>query len=402
MINFVSSSITNIFRDDLSSFRSRRSFDALLIFRAMCIFGIFCSHFFGLGYANSDNYLDTLKNSAIHLSDYVPHWALWAWPSTGSNFAYSLLVLSGYLIGKQFYDEEEPLTKEKILSFYKRRSSRILPLYYVNLIFCLALGFKSNPKPLQMVGSFFLIDNFTGRSINTVSWFASTIMQLYLLTPLLVALCPSKKIQNFLVLTLLAVVIGVPKTPFCNYAYYIMGFSIHHLIVRRPKSEPKIPLLVGLAPFFIGTFAFYALNWLHYEAPTYPICLVTSMISVYCLDHVSPIETVEGADYFLFGIYMFCQLSFGFFLWHLPILLTQHYRTFMLLAYLKNNMPLSQSREFLVFYSSIFIQGLIYSVVVSLLTYLFIEKRFYQRSWKMDSGNDALYYLAKQRVRLRL
>jgi len=123
------------------------------------------------------------------------------------------LFISGYLIGKGFFEQRYELTMNGVLRFFWSRFLKIAPIYYV---FCFLVGYflsydfmVANPKVILHILTF-TYNGAPGVTGIGATWYISTVMQLYLLSPFLYFLV--RKMNNKytqLSLFLLIVVAGL-------------------------------------------------------------------------------------------------------------------------------------------------------------------------------------------------
>ena len=162
-----------------------------------------------------------------------------AWSAMGMFF-----LISGYLIGKGFYNEKYECDAKGIISFYITRLIRILPMY---LFFLFVVFLFINPD-------WFFINNltaiiplftFTYNGIPGIDgvgalWFVSTILQLYLLTPLVYKFIFSK-LGKFNKLALLLILVG-------GLAYRLVAQHMH----LDWYTQIYVPSWANLDYFFAG------------------------------------------------------------------------------------------------------------------------------------------------------
>lgn len=133
-------------------------------------------------------------HSRISISSFFPQFNVYtsfpmftytlAWTAMGMFF-----ILSGYLLGKGFFDGKYKADIKGMVSFWITRLLRILPMY---LFFIIVLAFFAEPEVFWKENYKILVPllTFTLNGVTEPSteyfgatWFISTIMQLYLLTP---------------------------------------------------------------------------------------------------------------------------------------------------------------------------------------------------------------------------
>lgn len=147
--------------------------------------------------------------------------------------------LSGYLLGKGFYNNKYELSKQGILKFYKSRLIRILPLYFL-LLFIVFIFYNPDwfiKNPINVLRLFtFTYNGIGGINGTGHTWFISAIVQLYILAPfgykLLSKFDKNKKSLWILFFVLLAFGIGyrlLTDLFKLNYYKYVLTFSIANI-----------------------------------------------------------------------------------------------------------------------------------------------------------------------------
>lgn len=166
------------------------------ILRAIAIFIVFVCHNLSIAYDFYPQYIH--KFPAIF---HLPAWGgVWIF-----------FILSGYLIGKGFYNNKYQTDWKGILNFVVRRFLRIAPMYY---FFLLIIFLFVNQQPFFDKGIFSLIffanNYFQGGSIQTgLLWFVSTIFQLYILAPIVYKFVLSFIKSKHLIFVGLLIVLGL-------------------------------------------------------------------------------------------------------------------------------------------------------------------------------------------------
>lgn len=109
---------------------------------------------------------------------YTPAWAgVWIF-----------FILSGYLTGYNFYNEKYELNIEGVLRFWKKRIKKIvLPTYFFYFITCLFFNprFIIENKSVILDLLFFTYNGSPGMEGIGVTWYISSLIQLYILAPFL-------------------------------------------------------------------------------------------------------------------------------------------------------------------------------------------------------------------------
>ena len=141
-------------------------------------------------------------------------------------------MLSGFLIGQIIIRDvlSKPSFKN-LLTFYKRRWLRTLPLYYTALLLLLLSHHLRNNDPQSSWSYFFFTQNFT-TSIQTffpVSWSLSIEEWSYLLIPLVLMILPVKKYRGYVILLFTAV-----------WAFLILSGRLWSSIEMNPSYDDGI------------------------------------------------------------------------------------------------------------------------------------------------------------------
>lgn len=137
----------------------------------------------------------------------------WIYFANGAFAVYTFFILSGYLMGKNFFLGKYDLTFARIISFFKARARRIMPLYYfIFLIFALfAYTHLQFPKNW---GFDLRVLTFTYTGVGTVHfnnawWAISSEVEFYLLVPVLFYLIGKLfKYKFFYTLLILIIFLG--------------------------------------------------------------------------------------------------------------------------------------------------------------------------------------------------
>lgn len=184
--------------------------DIFNFLRALAFLCVFITHSRIVISAN----LPAFKNPAAwNWLAYTP-----AWIAMGMFF-----LISGYLLGKGFYNGKYKCDLNGIFSFYITRLIRILPMYlFFLLIFLLFISpkwfFIHNWQEILPLFTFTYNGKPGGGNSLGALWFISTIFQLYLLAPLVYKYIFSK-IKKFNILILFLIILG-------GLAYRLIAFKM--------------------------------------------------------------------------------------------------------------------------------------------------------------------------------
>lgn len=391
--------------------------DNLLAIRGLCALGVALVHLLGAGELSLRSYVDQAWEFAETSRSIVSAML----PMTGKNFVLFFFVHSGYLIGKVFFMDRYPVNREGIKRFYRGRFLRIAPLLYVNLIVCLLFLPSANPTFLEALGDFLFINNFTGRGINGVTWSLSWEMQYYLIAPFVFAYfrIPAQKILiQILALAILFQVLagfGIKEFPPTEYLFYfLLGFSVN--IVLRSYDGHKFlgsTAIAVVGGFFLSTGVYYVLFNSGFEAIANPFIGVCAALTIYLLELPRADES-QPPLYERYGVLRLLTLrfwtwmgilSYGVYLWHLPILIVGHSFTAELAQMFIGNWEGIESgwQRMLIFHAIQLPVILGVTLLVSLVTFIFVEIRFRPHLYRWDNSRYLFRHLAflapKKKVR---
>ena len=374
--------------------------DNLLAIRGLCALGVGLVHLLGAGDLSLRTYVEQAWEFGETMRDAVA--ALL--PTTGKNFVLFFFVHSGYLIGKVFFMDRYPVNRDGIKRFYRSRFLRIAPLLYVNLVVCILFLPSANPTFLEALGDFLFINNFTGRGINGVTWSLSWEMQYYLIAPFVFAYfgTPTQKtIFQVLALALLFEILagfGIKEFPPTEFLFYfLLGFGVN--LVLRSGNRYKFPGSTAVAVvggFFLGTGVYYILFNSGFEIIANPFIGVCAALTIYLIELPRADES-KPQPYEGYGALRLITLrswtwlgilSYGVYLWHLPILLVVHSYTneFALMLFENWGGVESGWQRTLIFHAMQlpFVLGI--TLIVSLITFLFVEIRFRPHLYRWDNS----------------
>jgi len=381
--------------------------DNLLAIRGLCALGVALVHLTGAGELSFRWYLEHAWEFG-EISRSIVSAML---PTTGKNFVLFFFVHSGYLIGKIFFMDRYPLDREGITRFYRGRFLRIAPLLYVNLIACLLFLPSANPTFLEALGDFLFINNFTGRGISGVTWSLSWEMQYYLIAPFVFAyfrVSAQKTIIQILALAVLFEILagfgikGFPPTEFLFY--FLLGFGVN--LVLRTYNGYKYYGSTAFAVFggfFLGTGVYYVLFNSGFELIANPFIGVCAALTIYLLELPRADESWPPL-YERYGVLRLLTLrfwtwvgilSYGLYLWHLPVLTVGHSYTVELAQMLIESWEGIESgwQQMLIFHAIQLPVILGLSLLVSLITFIFVEIRFRPHLYRWDNSKYIFRHL---------
>lgn len=306
--------------------------DNLLALRGLCALGVLLVHSLGASDLSFRHYVENDWAFGALSQQIVASLT----PTTGKNFVLFFFVHSGYLMGKIFFMDRYVLDRAGIIRFYKSRFLRIAPLLYVNLAFCLLLVVSTMPTWKQALGDFLFINNFIGRNINGVTWSMSWEMQYYLVAPFVFMYFCMPSIRNLIWVIGLAVLFeilanaGITKYPPTEFMFYFLsGFAINLALrqweVRKFRGSAWVAVAGG---FFVGNAIYYVLVNNDLEPFANPLIGMASALTIYLLELPRADETA-AMPYERYGLFRLLMLrfwtwagilSYGIYLWHLPLL----------------------------------------------------------------------------------
>lgn len=294
----------------------------------------------------------THVNTKFHWSILTPAWSgIWI-----------LIILSGYLLGKGFYTNKYKTDVNGMKFFWINRFIRIVPLYYyftfLMFLFVDTQHYISGGIKSVLPLIFFYFNGANATLANGQTWFISTLMQLYLLTPLIYRFIIKKipKVNTYIVLFLLLIFglalrlvhfsgnipwdIVTYRASYCNLDLFFGGFLLNSITQNSYNSKIK----GGLRPLsLILFFSCLVLNAcfmrtaliLHNPLSTflcqyiYPsVYLILVSIVIFAFDYKdkpknlplsfktiikNPLRLIEAFGLISFSFYLFHQIILGIF-----------------------------------------------------------------------------------------
>jgi peptidoglycan/LPS O-acetylase OafA/YrhL len=152
--------------------------DMLAALRVLAWLAVFCTHVVVVS-----------PPAVLQSLQFLGHNVSWLLLTPAWGGVWIFFTLSGYLIGRGFLSGRYGLSKPGIIRFWLRRCLRIMPLYYLVYVVVLVFAY---PESLRLGDWQYLLRMFTFTYNDTLpvnpigaTWFVSTLMQFYLLAPLL-------------------------------------------------------------------------------------------------------------------------------------------------------------------------------------------------------------------------
>lgn len=224
--------------------------------------------------------------------------------SNGRIGVYLFFVLSGFVLYLPYAMGKRRMeSKEDALGFYKRRASRLLPLYYIFFLIMFVFtyfvyGIRTNPEFfryvfLMLTVTFnFTVDMFSPK-YNTDLWSIGVEVWFSLLFPLFILLARRAGVARAFIFTAVAAFLvrwGLLNRLFYSFTHdaavqlfldrlkiglpghmddFVLGMLICHLYVNRESARMRVyPLLYAAAGLF---FLLIGCNLLDYQTLNIPV-----------------------------------------------------------------------------------------------------------------------------------
>jgi peptidoglycan/LPS O-acetylase OafA/YrhL len=382
--------VRTLFGNGIGKLADDRNVDYLLILRGFAACGVVLSHMCGFGPHSLTSYVsratggDYIGHSQAHGVLLTVIAALT--PIDATSFVIIFFVLSGYLMGKVFFNGQyQPI--DGVATFYKARFLRLAPLLYFNLFACALLFSQADLDPVKLLGDIFFITNFTGRGVNMVTWSLSVEMQYYLVCPFVFLLFRRASRASVLgaFLLVLLLFVGQMKLDVMGYFFYtytfVLGFSVNLVLKVFPGSieeRTKRLCIVGLIIPLQLTASF--LHFMGYNQVSLFSASVFSFFLVYVAElplkggpgRNGTFESIALRFFTLAGV-----LSYGIYLWHFPILATWFATIDRVAVRVANALSLGGDWAILLMFYALEIP-IIFSVTIGVAytTFVLIETRF--------------------------
>ncbi|MFG1421549.1 acyltransferase family protein [Roseixanthobacter liquoris] len=251
----------------------RRAYDPLLVLRAIACALVVVGHGIMIAFRPADFQQMVQQNGLSGILSASPWGGVWVF-----------FTLSGYLMGKAFFLERYPLSHEGIFAFYRNRVLRIVPIYWVSILFVFAfelpgvfLG-ENFPSVIRIL----LLDNDGELDINPIGalWSICTEMQFYMLAPLIFfQISKITSVPRNVVLCLIAIVAfglafrfgsievfgwglwhrEVYKTLIGNIDLFMMGFMLNVLLSGRLGTGTYFAAFAG---YVVLALAVAVMSWI--------------------------------------------------------------------------------------------------------------------------------------------
>lgn len=345
--------------------------------------------------------------STIYYHNYDLTWLIF---SAGGVAVRIFFCLSGYLIGKAFYNQRYTSQLTGLMNFWWNRALRILPAYYfcviiLGLIFYPQIWQPENRQYLLRILTF-TYDHTLPVDFHGAFWYISTEVQFYLVIPFIYIFLRDRlpKLNQiiavfcsliFLSFCLRLLIWGLITTQtflpqqqinsFISYIYiplitnfdsFLCGFLVNIIIIKQKAKQqinysaktyiykPKLALLVILFLYlFTAYYKYYHQFHLLFIAPTITALLISIFLYLVESDpypksyHFSQ-KSLWEIPFIILGY--LGNFSYGIYIWHYPIV------TKLTPIILTSNQPL---QAFLLR----FLETLTLSTLLAIATYYLIE-----------------------------
>lgn len=304
--------------------------------------------------------------STIYFHNYDLTWLIF---TPGGVAVRIFFCLSGYLIGKAFYNQRYSTQGNGILNFWRNRALRIFPLYYfaviiLGLIFYPQIWLPENRQYLLRILTF-TYDHTLPVDFHGAFWYLSTEVQFYLVIPFiyiylrdrltklnqLITIFFSLIFLSFclriLIWAFIATQTSLPQqqmNSFISYIYiplitnldsFICGFLVNAIIIKQKAEQPikqpnntlisktKIAFILIL---FLYVFTAYCKYYHQLEllliAPTITALLTSTFLYLiesdpYPKSYHFPQKSFWELPFITLGY--LGNLSYGIYVWHYPI-----------------------------------------------------------------------------------
>ncbi|MBE9226692.1 acyltransferase [Phormidium sp. LEGE 05292] len=304
--------------------------------------------------------------STIYFHNYDLTWLIF---TAGGVAVRIFFCLSGYLIGKAFYNQRYTAQLIGILNFWRNRALRIFPLYYfaviiLGLIFYPQIWQPENRQYLLRILTF-TYDYTLPVDFHGAFWYISTEVQFYLVIPFIyiylrdrltklnqiITLCFSLIFLSFclriLIWTLIATQTSLPQeqmNSFISYIYiplitnldsFICGFLVNAIIIKQKAKQPinqpnKTLIFKAKLAFILIVFLYFFTAYCRYYhqlnllliAPTITALLTSTFLYLiesdpYPKSYHFPQKSFWELPFITLGY--LGNLSYGIYVWHYPI-----------------------------------------------------------------------------------
>lgn len=304
--------------------------------------------------------------STIYYQNYDLTWLIF---SPGGVAVRIFFCLSGYLIGKAFYNQRYTTQLSGIINFWRNRALRIFPVYYS---FVIILGLLFYPQIWQPENRLHLLRILTFTYDYTLPidfhgafWYVSTEVQFYLVVPFIYTYLRDRltKLNQIIVgffsliflsfglrLLIWGFIITQTSLPaqqtnnFISYIYiplitnldsFLCGFLVNPIIIKQKSQQPinqpettffskaKLALLLILLLYlFTAYYRYHHQFYLLFIAPTITAIITSTFLYLiesnsYPKSYQFPQKSFWEIPFIIFGY--LGNFSYGIYIWHYPI-----------------------------------------------------------------------------------
>lgn len=346
--------------------------------------------------------------STIYFHNYDLTWLIF---TPGGVAVRIFFCLSGYLIGKAFYNQRYSTQLTGILNFWQNRALRIFPLYYfaviiLGLIFYPQIWQPENQQYLLRILTF-TYDHTLPVDFHGAFWYISTEVQFYLVIPFIYIYWRDRLTKLNQIITIFFSLIflsfclriliwafitthtSLPQqqmNTFISYIYiplitnldsFICGFLVNAIIIKQKAKQPinqpnKTLISKGKLAFILILFLYLFTAYCKYYhqlnllliAPTITALLTSTFLYLiesdpYPKSYHFPQKSFWELPFISLGY--LGNLSYGIYVWHYPIV------TKLTPILFTSNNPLQA-------FFLRFLETLILSTLLAIATYYLIER----------------------------
>ena len=288
-------------------------------------------------------------------------------------------LLSAFLLG-YIYFQLHQTHKWQLSYFYKRRFLRIFPAYYFQLLILLLLSYfgimYKFPSISNLLAHFFLFFNLPPSytlQLNGVWWTLPIEFSFYLILPLLAFILKKVGVVKFLVLSFattvayrIAVYYAMNQNPSSGTIgqlpgvlfIFAIGLSSAYLVVNKinfvSRLQSKPITILSIIAFII--WSQIIINDKNYWTGSYLIFYWESVNAIILMLFILSIYQSKSSLITNHFFVWLGKISYGIYLWHLPVILLIKDKTDNFYALLAFNLPIT--------------------LILAAFSYYFIEKRF--------------------------
>lgn len=325
---------------------------------------------------------------------------VWSFLFEGHTGVILFFVISGFLLSRKWALNEPVDLKD----FYINRAIRIIPLYYLSIIFYMTLG-SNNGFTLGEILPYFLflqntlVDRADLGGAAGVYWSLGPEFFFYLLLPFLMIVLRRKRDIVGLIVASVAFNFFIPEMTdsiFGRLNLFAIGILGSFLYYRNFRNRKICPAFVWSAVILssiglllllhnlssLGGYKHLGKHWMHwtFQYTTEAILWMTLVISVVLLKSKIKLIIINKPFSFVGTI------SYSMYIWHyLIVLLMRKYQVNLSIS-IQEFLHVGANTAFFI-YSTVIVLPLV--LIVSFVSYIYIEKPFLQfRKHKKQKDQD--------------